>query len=240
MALIAVSQNRRVTDYLESVRRAGGDPVEVADTHEAPEAIVARVRGVMLTGGGDVDPVLYGEPAHASYEPAEAGRDAFEIALARTAVAADVPLLAICRGMQVLNVALGGSMHQHLPERSEELVHSSEFRDGRRHPDDMWQPAYHQVTITDPTLAALAGADQIKTNSYHHQGVAALGEGLSIAARASDGLVEAIVGVDRPLLGVQWHPEMHTATDQAGIAPFRWLANRLTTGVAADEVLALN
>src|SRR5262245_44850948 len=115
MALIAVSQNLRVTDYLESVRRAGGDPVEVADTHENPESIVARVRGVMLTGGGDVDPVLYGEVPHTSYEPAEPGRDAFEIALAKAAIAADVPLLAICRGMQVLNVAMGGSLIQDIP-----------------------------------------------------------------------------------------------------------------------------
>src|SRR4051812_30424703 len=107
MALIAVSQNRRVTDYLESVRRAGGDPAEVADTHESPESIVARVRGVMLTGGGDVDPLLYGEPPHLSYESAEPGRDAFEIELAKAALAADVPLFAICRGMQVLNVAMG-------------------------------------------------------------------------------------------------------------------------------------
>jgi putative glutamine amidotransferase len=226
--------------YLGWVRDCGMLPVPIpVHSEQLHDDYLSMLDGLLLTGGADIGPELYGAPAHplAKLEP---HRDAFEFGLVRAAFERGLPILGICRGMQVLNVALGGSMHQHLPERSEELVHSSEFRDGRRHPDDMWQPAYHQVTITDPTLAALAGADQISTNSYHHQGVAALGEGLSIAARASDGLVEAVVGVDRPLLGVQWHPEMHTATDQAGIAPFRWLANRLTTGVAADEVLALN
>ena len=211
-------------------------PVHPAELHDD---YLSMVDGLLLTGGADIDPERYDAPAHplAKLEP---GRDEFEFGLVRAAFERGIPILGICRGMQVLNVALGGSMHQHLPERSAELVHSSEFRDGNRHPGDMWLPAYHEVTITDPTLAALAGGDVVRTNSYHHQGVAALGDGLEIAARASDGLVEAVVGIDRPLLGVQWHPEMHTAAEQAGIAPFRWLANRLSSPVGADEMLALN
>src|SRR6186997_1993337 len=104
MPLIAIAQNRRTTDYVESIRRAGGAPVEVVAGSETPEQILARVDGLMLTGGGDVDPQLYGEEPNATFQPAEDGRDAFEIALSRAAIAKGIPFLAICRGMQVLNV----------------------------------------------------------------------------------------------------------------------------------------
>ena len=117
MALIAIAQNRKMADYLESVRRAGGEPVEVVVGGEAPEQILARVDGLMLTGGGDVDPKLYGEAPHDTFQAAEAGRDDFEIALARAAVAKGIPLLAICRGMQVLNVAMGGTLIQDIPSQ---------------------------------------------------------------------------------------------------------------------------
>jgi putative glutamine amidotransferase len=205
MALIAVSQNRRVTDYLESVRRAGGDPVEVADTHEAPEAIVARVRGVMLTGGGDVDPVLYGEPAHASYEPAEAGRDAFEIALARTAVAADVPLLAICRGMQVLNVALGGTLVQDIPSEIPGALNHA-IREPR------FQIAHEVWVSRDSKLWAIMAdkldGESLLVNSRHHQAVKQVATGFEVNATAPDGVIE---GMERPesrfCIAVHWHPE---------------------------------
>src|SRR6478735_229489 len=117
MPLIAIGQNRKMEDYLESVRRAGGEPVEVVVGGESPEQILARVDGLMLTGGGDVDPQLYGEVPHETFQAAETGRDAFEIALARAAVAKGIPLLAICRGMQVLNVAMGGTLVQDIPSQ---------------------------------------------------------------------------------------------------------------------------
>jgi putative glutamine amidotransferase len=194
-----------VTDYLESVRRAGGDPVEVADTHEAPEAIVARVRGVMLTGGGDVDPVLYGEPAHASYEPAEAGRDAFEIALARTAVAADVPLLAICRGMQVLNVALGGTLVQDIPSEVPGALNHA-IREPR------FQIAHEVWVSRDSKLWAIMAdkldGESLLVNSRHHQAVKQVATGFEVNATAPDGVIE---GMERPdsrfCIAVQWHPE---------------------------------
>ena len=115
MPLIAIGQNRKMEDYLESVRRAGGEPVEVLVGGEAPEQILARVDGLVLTGGGDVDPKLYGEARHDTFQAAETGRDDFEIALARAAVVKGIPLLAICRGMQVLNVAMGGTLIQDIP-----------------------------------------------------------------------------------------------------------------------------
>src|SRR5215218_7286015 len=112
MPLIAIGQNRKLEDYLESVRRAGGAAVEVVVGGESPEQILSRVDGLMLTGGGDVDPNLYGEEPHDTFQASEDGRDAFEISLARAAVARGIPLLAICRGMQVLNVAMGGTLIQ--------------------------------------------------------------------------------------------------------------------------------
>ena len=205
MALIAVSQNRRVTDYLESVRRAGGDPVEVADTHEDPASIVARVRGVMLTGGGDVDPGLYGETPHATYEPAEPGRDAFEIALARAAVAAGIPLLAICRGMQVLNVAMGGTLVQDIPsEVAGALDHA--IREPRFHiAHEVWVSKGSMLwTIMQDDL----DGESLSVNSRHHQSVKRVAEGFEVSATAPDGVIEAI---ERPAsrfcIAVQWHPE---------------------------------
>ena len=205
MALIAMSQNRRLTDYLESVHRVGGDPVEVADTDESPESIVARVRGVMLTGGGDVDPALYGEAPHVSYEPAESGRDAFEIALANAAIAADVPLLAICRGMQVLNVAMGGSLVQDIPsEVAGALEHS--IREPRFH-------IAHEVWVTKGSALWTLMADKLdgeglQVNSRHHQAVKRVADGFEVSATAPDGVIEAI---ERPAsrfcVAVQWHPE---------------------------------
>src|ERR671912_90416 len=110
MPLIAIGQNRKMEDYLESVRRAGGEPIEVAVGSEAPEHLLARVDALLLTGGGDVDPAIYGETPHVTFEAAETGRDQYEISLARAAVQRGIPCLAICRGMQVLNVALGGTL----------------------------------------------------------------------------------------------------------------------------------
>lgn len=205
MALIAVSQNSRVTDYLESVRRSGGDPVEVADANEAPAEIVRRVRGVMLTGGGDVDPSLYGEAPHASYEAAEPGRDAFEIALAKAAVEADLPLLAICRGMQVLNVAMGGTLIQDIPsEVAGALNHS--IREPRFH-------IAHEIWVTKDSrlwsiMADKLDGESLQVNSRHHQAVKRVAPGFEVSATAPDGVIEAI---ERPAsrfcLAVQWHPE---------------------------------
>ena len=205
MALIAVSQNRRVADYIESVRRAGGDPVEIADTHEAPDAIVSRVRGVMLTGGGDVDPALYGEVPHPTYAAPEPGRDAFEIALARAAIAADIPLLAICRGMQVLNVAMGGTLVQDIPsEIAGALDHA--INEPRFH-------IAHEVWVSKGSMLWAIMEEELDgeslgVNSRHHQAVKRVADGFEVSATAPDGVIEAM---ERPAsrfcVAVQWHPE---------------------------------
>ena len=206
MALIAIGQNRKMEDYLESVRRAGGEPVEVVVGGESPEQVLARVDGLVLTGGGDVDPKLYGEARHDTFQAAEDGRDDFEIALARAAIANGIPLLAICRGMQVLNVAMGGTLVQDIPSQVPgALAHAvPQPRAG----------SAHEVWISkDSKLAALL-ADHMEdgetchVNSRHHQSVKQAAKGFEITATSPDGVIEAMEKPDAPFcIAVQWHPE---------------------------------
>ena len=206
MALIAIAQNRRMSDYMESVRRAGGEPIEVAAGGEAPEHIVARVDGIMLTGGGDVDPMLYGEAPHETFQAAEADRDAFEIALTKAAIAAKVPFLAICRGMQLANVAMGGTLIQDIPTQVPGALDHS-VPEPRAH-------VAHEVWVSkDSRLSALL-ADHMEdgetchVNSRHHQSVAKAAPGFEVTATSPDGVVEAMEKPgDAFCVGVQWHPE---------------------------------
>jgi putative glutamine amidotransferase len=206
MPLIAIGQNRKMEDYLESVRRAGGEPVEVIVGSEPPEQLVARVDGLLLTGGGDVDPALYGEAPHASFEAAEQGRDNYEIALARAAMAKGIPFLAICRGMQVLNVAMGGTLFQDIPSQvTGALDHSV--------PQPRVQIA-HEVWVSKGSVLATLLADHMEdgetchVNSRHHQAVRDVAAGFEITATSPDGVVEAMERPDAPFcVAVQWHPE---------------------------------
>jgi putative glutamine amidotransferase len=206
MALIAIAQNRRMSDYMESVRRAGGEPIEVAAGGETPEQILARVDGIMLTGGGDVDPMLYGEAPHATFAAAESDRDAFEIALTRAAIAGDIPFLAICRGMQLLNVAMGGTLIQDIPsEVPGALEHS--VPEPRAH-------VAHEVWVSKDSHLSNLLADHMEdgetchVNSRHHQSVATVAPGFVVTATSPDGVIEAM---EKPgaafCVSVQWHPE---------------------------------
>ena len=206
MALIAIAQNRRMSDYMESVRRAGGEPIEVAAGGEAPEHILARVDGIMLTGGGDVDPMLYGEAPHARFQAAEADRDQFEIALTRAAIAANIPFLAICRGMQLLNVAMGGTLIQDIPSQVPGALEHS-VPEPRAH-------VAHEVWVAKGSRLSALMADQMEdgetshVNSRHHQSVATAAPGFDVTATSPDGVIEAM---EQPgaafCIGVQWHPE---------------------------------
>jgi putative glutamine amidotransferase len=206
MALIAIAQNRRMSDYLESVRRAGGEPIEIVPGSELPEHLLARVDGLMLTGGGDVDPELYGEQPNGTFEPAEAGRDAYEIALSRAAVKSGIPFLAICRGMQVLNVAMGGTLVQDIPTQvTGALDHS--IREPRHH-------IAHEVWVSKGSKLSALLADHMEdgetchVNSRHHQAVKQVAEGFTVTATSPDGVIEAMEITDAPFcVAVQWHPE---------------------------------
>lgn len=200
--------------YIEAVQRAGGlvamlppDPQLVED----PDQALALLDGLILAGGADIDPASYGQDAHPETVDTVPARDAFEIALARAAIEREVPLLGICRGMQLINVARGGTLVQHLPERVGHHEH-------RRVPGS-FEGAEHDVVLTDGSLAATAAGELVhSTRSHHHQGVDRLGEGLLVSGVSTlDDLPEAIELPDAQfVLGVQWHPEADVASSVVG------------------------
>jgi putative glutamine amidotransferase len=181
--------------YLQRVERAGAVPVVLPPCVSDLEALMARLDGVCLSGGPDLDPQAYGaRERHAELGPTEPSLDAFELDLARAALERGMPLLGICRGSQALNVACGGTLHQHLS--------------GHRQVEPGCQ-ATHEVEVLEGTrLAGLIGAGAHAVNSFHHQAVDELGRGLRVAARAADGTVEAIEARSGGFaVGVQWHAE---------------------------------
>jgi putative glutamine amidotransferase len=187
--------------YLRGLEAAGALPLVMPPlSEEAIEPLLDRLDGICLSGGPDLDPAGYGAEPHPELGPIEPNLDRFELAVARRADARDVPILAICRGTQAINVVRGGSLHQHLPEVSSEIAHR------QRLPGNQTS---HPVKI-DPEskLAAVLGATEIDVNSFHHQAIDHLGEGLRISACAPDGTIEAVEDPGRPfLIGVQWHAE---------------------------------
>ncbi len=192
--------------YLDAVRRAGGVSVLVDDAPD-PAALLARVDALVLTGGPDVDPGRYGEEPHASVYGVDARADDFECALADAAVTRNVPTLAICRGLQVLNVARGGTLHQHLPEDPGVPRHGQ--------PGVAGGARVHEVRLDeDSLLAETLGTTRVVASCHHHQAVAKVGDGLSVVGRAADGIVEALELDGAFVLAVQWHPE-DTAGDDA-------------------------
>jgi putative glutamine amidotransferase len=188
--------------YLRAIEKAGGVPVVVPPLRPtALEPLLANVAGVCLSGGPDLDPVAYGARRHALTGPSWKLLDDFELALARAADARRLPILAVCRGLQVLNVARGGTLHQHLADVAGERIRHRQVEPGGR--------PTHWVTLERGSrISGIIGSRRKMVNSFHHQGVANLGEGLMISARAGDGTVEGIEAVDREfVLGVQWHAE---------------------------------
>lgn len=187
--------------YVQAVAAAGGIPVVLPVQPVAPgvvEVLLERVDGLLLAGGPDVDPARYGAQAHARTDPPRTGRDAFELAVQAVAEERGLPLLAVCRGAQALNIARGGTLHQHIAERGADH-HGS---DG----------VFSERTVrVDPAsrLAGLLGTTEAAASCHHHQAVDSIGRGLVPVAWASDGTVEALEDPDQPfLVGVQWHPEV--------------------------------
>jgi putative glutamine amidotransferase len=188
--------------YLTSVTAAGGIPVLLPPQpagDEVVDAVLDRVDGLLLTGGLDVDPALYRADRHPLTDPARPDRDEWELALFRGAERRRMPVLAICRGLQLVNVARGGTLHQHLPD---ELGTERYCAGGGEY-------AINAVTVDGGSrLAEIIGAGELAVHSYHHQGVDRLGEGLVVSARTDDGLVQAFESDDDGhVFGVQWHPE---------------------------------
>jgi putative glutamine amidotransferase len=190
------------TLYPEAIERAGGIPVIVPLLRpDAIAALLDRVDGVCLPGGPDVQPSAYGEEPHPQLGPTEPRVDAVELALVKAADRRGLPILAICRGMQVLNVARGGTLHQHLPDVvGERLEH--------RQPEHGSITTHRVETAPHSRLRATLGGPALEVNSFHHQAIKALGDNLAATAWAQDGTIEAVEQTgERLVLGVQWHAE---------------------------------
>ncbi|MEA2277843.1 MAG: putative glutamine amidotransferase [Solirubrobacteraceae bacterium] len=191
--------------YVDAVHRAGGMAVLLPPDEQVqrdPDEVLDLLDGLILAGGADIDPAAYGEPAHRETTGTVPVRDGFEIALARRALERDLPLLGICRGMQLMNVAAGGTLLQHLPD-------SHGHHEHRRHPGT-FDGADHDVRLAAGSLAARAAGEVVHgTKSHHHQGIDRVGDRLSVTGWAVlDELPEAVEVPDRRFaLGVQWHPE---------------------------------
>ncbi len=194
------------TNYVASVRRAGGVPVLLPPGETAVEELFARLDGIVLAGGGDIDPELYGGRMHPEVYMVDPDRDLLELSLTRRILSERLPTLAICRGAQMINVALGGSLHEHLPDVvGEEIQHRLPPR----------EPTPHGVTLVEGTaLAELMVQTTFDAASWHHQAIDRVGRGLVVAAHAPDGTIEAVeLPGHRWLYAVQWHPELTAEAD---------------------------
>ena len=208
MALIGIATCRKLEDYKQAVLHVGGE-VRILDSSMKGDAALDGVGGLLLTGGDDVAPAWYGESPHGTTTGAESGRDDFEIGLVKTARARGLPILAICRGIQVLNVACGGTLVQDIPSQVHgALDHSLAV------PSHESYALAHEVWVEKESLLSrllsdrLNGTDSCDVNSRHHQAVKDVAAGFKVTATAPDGVIEAIEDPSAPFcLGVQWHPE---------------------------------
>lgn len=193
--------------YLEAVERAGGIPVTIAPTTENLGELIDRLDGLVLTGGADIDPAEYGGERKESVYGINPERDRYELELVQRTLKKRLPTLAICRGLQVLNVALGGTLVEHIPdEYGEEVLHRGENLN----------KVEHSVSIEpNSRLASILNVAEFDCPSYHHQAVRDLAPGFKIVATASDGVIEAIESDRHPeVIAVQWHPEYTADTDR--------------------------
>lgn len=199
-------------EVLRSIDRAGGEPVILYPaSSEGAAGQVRRVDAVVLPGGSDIDPAVYGQDPHEEYSPADyEGQDAFELGIIEACLGQDVPLLAICRGLQLLNVHCGGTLVQHLEPG--QVRHRGEVHGVRIEPGSL--------------LAEAVGVLKAEGSSYHHQAIGTLGVGLRITARAEDGVVEALELPGAEVLAVQWHPEDLSASSATDRALFAWAVER--------------
>lgn len=200
--------------YFEAMHRADGELLVAAPRpidDDAARQLLAHADGLLLIGGADVNADLYGSAAGAHDYPASKAEDLFEIALARAAVATRLPTLAVCRGMQLVNVALGGTLLQHVPDRGGAVDHAvpgfPKVAAGTIGPRN-------DITLDDDlVLAGVLGVTEVRGACSHHQAVDGLGAGLRVVGRARDGIPEALEHESAPLVAVQWHPEDTAATD---------------------------
>jgi putative glutamine amidotransferase len=208
MPVIGITNCRKLEDYRQSILHVGGEP-RIIDASMSIDTALAGVEGLMLTGGDDVAPAIYGEQPHPAVREEEAGRDEFEIGLVKAARERGLPIFAICRGVQVLNVACGGTLVQDIPSQvTGALTHDLPI------PPNQPYSLAHEIWLEKDSLLSslmrerLSDTDSCEVNSRHHQAVKDLASGFRVSATAPDGVIEAIENPDHAFcLGVQWHPE---------------------------------
>lgn len=209
---ITTDDSYSISEYERAVADAGGEPVRITPQSGAGATALNELDGIVFAGGDDIDPARYGQTPDPHTEPPSAERDAFELDLMRTAFARRLPTLAICRGVQVANVAFGGTLHQHVPDTFGAAIAHQPQVDGKTYRGIV---GGHRVEAEPASLlASLAGA-VVETGSRHHQSLDRIGEPFHVVARTPDGVVEALEA-NAPLpfwLGVQWHPESTVALD---------------------------
>jgi len=200
------STRKKLDPYEQAIRGAGLDPVFVTPNERQP---IDGFRGLVLTGGADINPACYGEPNQGS-EGVDPARDRLEMDLLAAAIEKDLPVLAICRGVQLLNVFHGGSLIQDLPSKDIHEQRRREWEPGRH-------PAAHVVDIEPGSrLAQIVGSTKLEVNSRHHQAADRVGAGLTVTARSADGVIEGLENPDRRfVVGVQWHPEDRVLVSEA-------------------------
>ncbi|MGH8610705.1 MAG: gamma-glutamyl-gamma-aminobutyrate hydrolase family protein [Gammaproteobacteria bacterium] len=195
------------SEYVDAVRRARGVPVLLPPGDEHGERLVAAIDALVLTGGGDIEPQHYGSNGHATNYGMDAERDRAELAIARWAVDTGLPTLGICRGAQILNVMLGGTLVEHIPDAvGESVLHRAPQR----------LPVPHRVTVRpDSRLARIVGSTEFEVASWHHQALGKVAAPFATVAHAPDGTIEAVEIPEHPwLIAVQWHPELSAASDR--------------------------
>lgn len=222
-------------EYVACVRRAGADVVLLPPGAGAIDSLVDRLDGIVLAGGGDLDPATYGGAGHDTIYSLDEARDADELALVHAVIDRAIPTLAICRGSQVLNVALGGTLHPHLPDlgRTDEDGAAVVHRDAAAIARGLPGPVPHDVRVEPGSLVAeLMDATDVTPMSWHHQAIDRLGDGLRPVGWAPDGTIEATEHESHPwLASVQWHPELSAADDPTQQRLFDGLV-RATGGTA--------
>lgn len=215
--------------YTRMVREAGGLPVVLVPGH-ADEAVevLDRIDGLLLTGGGDVDPAVYGGSPHESVYSVDPLRDEFEIALVLAAAERRMPTLGICRGLQVANVALGGTLYEDIKARVPGAL------EHRRHGPSVSEPQHRVELEPDSTTATAIGKDTVEVNTVHHQALHDVADRLRVTGRAPDGVIESVEPIDTtwPMWAVQWHPEYLGPDDEPSLSLFRAFVAAARSGAA--------
>ena len=221
IGILASVDNERKTNlvysYVNAVVLAGGIPVILPNNNMelAMQDHLQICQGFLCTGGGDVEPAFYGAEKLPTCGPIQPLRDEFDFAMLKGALRTGKPILGICRGVQVINVALGGTLCQDLPtERPSDVVH--------RQTEGYYEPSHYVSVAVDSALHRLTGAVRLQVNSFHHQAIDRLADGLEVVATADDGVIEAVTAPGHPYLrGYQWHPERLVDFDGASLAIFK-------------------